>query len=225
MPTPGNGKILVNIPKGADPKTPITVNITTPAGKDADPIAVWTKDEVPTDNVPSAHQYTINFVTPNGDVVGTTTVVGNPGNQFDVSGNVPNGYVLNGTDGDVEVPNNQDPSKPITVSVTVPSNPSDNGGTTGVPNGSSTDNGIASTPTDGPDTTTDGSDNNTVPGGDETDNNPTTGGKTDNNVISTDNGQKTVGQPNSLGGANSNAGAAQSGLVQQSSQAELLNRN
>ncbi len=218
VPTPGNGKILVNIPKGADPKTPITVNITTPAGKDADPIAVWTKDEVPTDNVPSAHQYTINFVTPNGDVVGTTTVVGNPGNQFDVSGNVPNGYVLNGTDGDVEVPNNQDPSKPITVSVTVPSNPSDNGGTTGVPNGSSTDNGTG-TPTDGPDTTTDGSDNNTVPGGDETDNNPTTGGKTDNNVISTDNGQKTVGQPNSLGGANSNAGAAQSGLVQQSSQA------
>jgi len=218
VPTPGNDKILVNIPKGADPKTPITVNVTTPAGQDTDGIQVWTKDEVPTDNVPSAHQYTINFVTPNGDVVGTTTVVGNPGNQFDVSGNVPNGYVLNGTDGDVEVPNNQDPSKPITVSVTVPSNPSDNGGTTDVPNGSSTDNGTG-TPTDGPDTTTDGSDNNTVPGGDETDNNPTTGGKTDNNVISTDNGQKTVGQPTSLSGTNSNAGATQSGLVHQSSQA------
>lgn len=217
VPTPGNDKILVNIPKGADPKTPITVNITTPAGKDTDPIQVWNEDEVPTDNVPSAHQYTINFVTPSGDVVGTATVVGNPGNHFNVSGNVPNGYVLNGTDGDVEVPNNQDPSKPITVSVTVPANPSDNGGTTDVPGGSSTDNGTG-TPADGPDTTTDGSDNNTVPGGDETGNNPTTGGKTDNNVISTDNGQKTVGQPTSLSGTNSNS-AAQSGLVHQSSQA------
>ncbi|GAX07327.1 mucus-binding protein, LPXTG-motif cell wall anchor [Secundilactobacillus silagincola] len=221
VPTPGNDKILVNIPKGADPKTPITVNITTPAGKDTDPIQVWNEDEVPTDNVPSAHQYTINFVTPSGDVVGTATVVGNPGNHFNVSGNVPNGYVLNGTDGDVEVPNNQDPSKPITVSVTVPANPSDNGGTTDVPGGSSTDNGTG-TPTDGPDTTTDGSDNNTVPGGDETDNNTTTGGKTDNNVISTDNGQKTVGQPTSLSGTDSNAGATQSGLVHQSSQAAAI---
>lgn len=215
VPTPGKTG-TITITAGDDSKTPIVFNVTTPAGQDSDGIQVWTKTEVPTDNVPSANEYTVNFVTPNGDVVGITTVVGNPGNRFDVSGNVPTGYVLNGTDGDVEIPNNQDPTQPITIGVTVPSKPADNGGPTDVPDGSSTDHGTG-TPTDSTDMTTDGSDNNTVPGGDESGNNPTTGGKTDNNVVSTDNGQKTVGQPTQSGGANS---GTQSGLVQQSINAE-----
>ncbi|GAX03938.1 hypothetical protein IWT140_01572 [Secundilactobacillus pentosiphilus] len=127
VPVPGeSGNTTIN--KGQDPKTPIIFNVTTPAGQDSDGIQTWTKAQVP-DSSPYANRYTINFITPGGKVVGTTTVVGNPGNLIIVTGNVPNGYTLAGGDGRVEIPNNQAPSQPINVTV-IPNSPSGASSTT-----------------------------------------------------------------------------------------------
>ncbi len=185
-------------------------------------------DKVPTDNVPYANQYTVNFVTPDGTVVGTTTVVGNPGNNFDVTGNVPNGYNLkNNGNGTVEIQKDQNPAQPINVTVvapSIPSNDTDNG--TGVPGGDSTDNGTG-TPndnngTDKPDnntTTNDKPDNNT--GADKPDSNTTTNdkpdnntgtGKTNNNTISTGTNNSTAGQST---GSNETSNGSQTGLAHQ----------
>lgn len=126
---------------------------------------------------PYANQYTINIVTTSGTVVGTKTVVGNPGNIFDVTDKVPNGYVLVNNDGHVTISNGQDPQKPIPVLVTEPSY--DNGGpATNIPSGGSTDEDTGeptNQPTDNPtddngNTTVGNPDNNTVTSGDHSGN-------------------------------------------------------
>ncbi|GAX05262.1 mucus-binding protein, LPXTG-motif cell wall anchor [Secundilactobacillus pentosiphilus] len=211
VPTPGkDGNITITDTN--EPGKPITFNVTTPAGQDADGVQVWTKDQVP--DAPYANQYTVNFVTPNGDVVGTATLVGNPGNKFVITGNVPNGYTLvDGADGVVEISNDQNPAQPISIGV-VPNDSSDNGGTTDVPGGSSTGEDT-NVPTDNPETTIIGDvPNNTVAIG-KTDNNTVTGGKADNSKVVTDKGNGTA----QATGYEANSGTS-TGLVQQSSNAE-----
>ncbi|GAX05263.1 mannose-specific adhesin, LPXTG-motif cell wall anchor [Secundilactobacillus pentosiphilus] len=188
VPTPGNDQIIVTVPPKQDPKTPINVTVTTPAGQDTDGVQVWTKGEVPTGNVPSANQYTINIVTTSGTVVGTKTVVGNPGNIFDVTDKVPNGYVLVNNDGHVTIPNGQDPQKPITVLVAEPDNV---GPATDVPDGGSTDedtgeptNQLTDEPSDNSQKTD--TDNNTVTSGNHSGNNTT-----DDNTVSRISGAST----------------------------------
>lgn len=212
VPTPGkDGNITIT--DTDEPGKPIVFNVTTPAGQDADGVQVWTKEQVP--DAPYANQYTINFVTPNGDVVGTATLVGNPGNKFVITGNVPNGYTLvDGADGVVEISNDQNPAQAISIGV-VPNGSSDNGGTTDVPGGSSTGEDT-SIPTDNPETTIIGDvPNNTVAIG-KTDNNTTTGGKADNGKAVTDKGNGTA----QVTGHKANSGTS-TGLVQQSSNAEV----
>lgn len=211
VPTPGkDGNITIT--DTDEPGKPIVFNVTTPAGQDADGVQVWTKDQVP--DAPYANQYTVNFVTPNGGVVGTATLVGNPGNKFVITGNVPNGYTLvDGADGVVEIPNDQNPAQPISIGV-VPNGSSDNGGTTDVPGGSSTGEDT-NVPTDNPETTIIGDvPNNTVAIG-KTDNNTVTGGKADNSKVVTDKSNGTA----QATGYEANSGTS-TGLVQQSSNAE-----
>ncbi|WP_203650350.1 MBG domain-containing protein [Secundilactobacillus yichangensis] len=219
VPTPGkDGNITI-----ADtdvPGKPIVFNVTTPAGQDADGVQVWTKDQVP--DAPYANQYTVNFVTSGGSVVGTATLIGNPGNNFNVTGKVPNGYTLvDGTNGVVEISKDQNPAQPISIKVTVPGGSSNNGGTpptdngTGVPGGTSTDTGTG-LPAGNPSTTTDGPGSNTEVV-DQPDNNTVTNDNTDNNPTSTDKSNSTVGKSANSNGTNS---GTQTGLVQQSSNAE-----
>ncbi|NLR18907.1 LPXTG cell wall anchor domain-containing protein, partial [Lactobacillus sp. LC28-10] len=148
-------------------------------------------DKVPTDNVPFANQYTVNFVTPSGTVVGTTSVVGNPGNNFNVAGNVPNGYQLVNTgEGIVKIPNDQNPAQPINVMVVVPVGPSGGGSTDVTPDNPETD---TTTPTDDDDVNTDGADHNTVTPSDSVDNH-ITAGNPDNNTVATNQGQNATNQ-------------------------------
>ncbi|GAW98769.1 MBG domain-containing protein [Secundilactobacillus mixtipabuli] len=208
VPTPGKtGNITITKTDVPGDSKPIIFNVTTPAGQDADGIQVWTKGEVPTDNMPSANPYTVNFVTPNGKVVGTTTVVGNPGNRFNVSGNVPNGYILNGTDGDVEIP--EDPTTPIKVSVTVPVVPNNGGPTTDVPSGS-TDEGTGEPTDNNNETPTGDSDNNTITTG-GADHNTVSGDGNNSHRISTGSSENTVGR-----GSSEANGGTQTGFSQQS---------
>ncbi|GAX06108.1 adhesion exoprotein [Secundilactobacillus pentosiphilus] len=118
--TPGQTNTVVSVPKGQDPKTPLTVNVTTPAGQDTDGIEVVTKEQVD-DDVASANQYTINFTDYNGNVVGTTTVDGNPGDSFNITSQIPKGYVSTpGKDGMVSLSTDGDSSQPISYNVTTP---------------------------------------------------------------------------------------------------------
>ncbi|GAX03976.1 adhesion exoprotein [Secundilactobacillus pentosiphilus] len=118
--TPGQTNTVVSVPKGQDPKTPLTVNVTTPAGQDTDGIEVVTKEQVAND-VLSANQYTINFTDYNGNVVGTTTVDGNPGDSFNITSQIPKGFVsAPGKDGVVSLSTDGDSSQPISYNVTTP---------------------------------------------------------------------------------------------------------
>ncbi|WP_203626595.1 mucin-binding protein [Lacticaseibacillus mingshuiensis] len=98
------------------PETPITKLVAEPKGVDTtDDPQVWTKEEngEPT----SAETYTVNFITYDGTVVGTTTLTGNDGNHFTVD--APNGWSFApGVDGDVELTDT--PETPITKLVAEP---------------------------------------------------------------------------------------------------------
>ncbi|GAX01059.1 KxYKxGKxW signal peptide domain-containing protein [Secundilactobacillus silagei] len=116
--TPGQKTIEVTIPKGQDPTKPLTFNVTWPAGQVGAPQQSRAKTNP---DEPSANQYTINFTTPDGRVVGTTTVVGNPGSNFDVTNKVPNGFVpVTANDDKGTIAANQDSKNPIVVNVKSP---------------------------------------------------------------------------------------------------------
>jgi LPXTG-motif cell wall-anchored protein len=86
----------------------------------------------------SADQYTVNFVTSSGEVVGTTQLVGNAGNQFVVS--APAGYHFVDADaGTVTLPE----SNAAAVTILVAADTTNNNGTT-TPGGD--DNGGTTTP-------------------------------------------------------------------------------
>ncbi|KRL77437.1 beta strand repeat-containing protein [Secundilactobacillus paracollinoides] len=115
--TPGepNGVTLTD-----NPSQPLTIAVTTPKGQDTtDDPHVFVKADVPSTDVPNATLYTVNYTDGAGNVVGTTTLVGEPGETMTrgVSANIPEGYVLTpGSTGTAELPN--DPSQPIVVTVT-----------------------------------------------------------------------------------------------------------
>ncbi|MFD1432221.1 mucin-binding protein [Lacticaseibacillus yichunensis] len=98
------------------PETPITKLVSEPKGQDTtnNPQA-WTNDV--NEDAPSAEAYTVNFVTYDGTIVGTTTLNGNEGNHFTVD--VPVGWrFAPGVDGDVELTDT--PETPITKLVAEP---------------------------------------------------------------------------------------------------------